>query len=191
MIEWWQALLIALTSGIAGSLLTAMAAMLVQHSQQEHELATQRQRLEAERQGRRDDAIREARRASLRPVFDLMAELESGYAHRRWKAIIETAEKAGVLDYKGTEVFPGGVPESVSVELAKMMHQVIPEPSVDLPARASVVRSRIDDVGIRDDLLALALGLGKSDLDDRAMLAKVANLHARLEKYAAYVDGGG
>jgi hypothetical protein len=148
----------------------------------------QNQRLEAQRQSEQDEAIRAARRISLQPVFELMAELESGYAHRRWKVLIEAAEEEGVLDYTGKGLLPEPLPKDVSLEVAKRMRQIVPAPRADLLVRASVVRSRIDDEGIRDDLLKLAFGLGKGDTDDTAMLAKIAELHARLERYVAGVD---
>jgi hypothetical protein len=188
MIEWWQALLISLASGVTAGLLTGGAALLVQRRQQGHDLAMQNQRLEAQRQSEQDEAIRAARRISLQPVFELMAELESGYAHRRWKVLIEAAEEEGVLDYTGKGLLPEPLPKDVSLEVAKRMRQIVPAPRADLLVRASVVRSRIDDEGIRDDLLKLAFGLGKGDTDDTAMLAKIAELHARLERYVAGVD---
>jgi len=184
MIALWQALLLALAS--AG--FTFVVTWMTQARQQTHELAMQQQRLQAERQNRQDEAIRATRRATLQPVFDVLAELEAGYAHRRWGELIKLAEKAGVLDLSSSDLFPDGVPEAVSVKLMKKIQDVIPAPSPGLAARVSVVRYRIDDESIRRDLLALALGLSKPDRDDVDMLRKIAELHTRLEHYAASID---
>jgi hypothetical protein len=184
MIELWQALLLALATAV----FALVVSWITQRRQQVHELAMQQQRLDAERQSRRDEAIRASRRAQLQPVFDLLAELEEGYAHRRWKAVIDLAEKDGVFDFTDPDLMPGGVPESVSIEVMKMIREMIPAPTPPLVARASVVRLRIDDESIRRDLAALAGGLLSSDLDDTGRLHQIADLHTRLERYAAAVD---
>ena len=79
MIEWWQALLISLVSGVTSGLLTGGAALFIQRRQHGHEIAMQGQRLDAERAAEEHEAIRQMRRERLRPVFELLDELEVWY----------------------------------------------------------------------------------------------------------------
>ncbi len=178
MIAWGQALLL-IPASAAGTLAVTWIA---QRWRQADELAMQQQRLEAERQSRKDEAIRATRSVQLQPVFDVLAELEEGYAHRRWKALVDQAEREGAL------TIIDRLPDGMSVEMLKRLGEEIPAPHPKLAARAAVVRLRIDDEGIRRDLLELALGVIDADLTDADRLHKIADLHTRLERYAAAVD---
>ena len=175
---------IAIASGTVMWYLNSRTSREVQERQQKHELEMQEQRLEAERQNRRDESARNVRYARLQPVFDLLAEVEGGYAHRAWKLMLEQAEVEGALDSAIAQQLPQDVREQVWTEV---VNRVPPSP-VELLARASAIIFRVDDEDIRRDLLLLVFSLFKSDLDIDALLRKIADVHARLERYAASVD---
>ena len=177
MIEWWHALLIAL----AGGALPTAAALAVERMRHGHSLIMQERRLQAERQEKREEFAREVRRERLQPVFDLLTEMELGYSHRLWTAALDGIGIEGMVDraVEGMAASP-----EIRAQVLKEMKELIPPSPVDLVARAPTVILRIDDDKIRQDLFLLALGLFGSGPDD-AQLKKVANVHARLERYIA------
>ncbi|MEX0785789.1 MAG: hypothetical protein WD939_04050 [Dehalococcoidia bacterium] len=76
MIEWWQAVLIALFP----SLVTAAVAIRIQLSQQDHDTRMQGQRLESERRLRRDEALRRHLKERAEPLYDFLKTVEREHA---------------------------------------------------------------------------------------------------------------
>jgi hypothetical protein len=183
--------LISTISGIVFWFLNSRTSREVQVRQQAHELAIQQQRVEADRNSRRDDAIRAARRARLEPVFALLAELEAGYSHSVWRDAWQHLEKDGVLDNAtgdaGEGLFPDGVPAQIRAEVRQKILQTLPEPSVELLAKAVPVIFRIGDKQLRDDLL-VCLGALFVSTDTPKRILALSRIHGRLEHYAATVD---
>jgi len=180
--------LLSTISGVVGWYLNSITSRKVQERQQKHELAMEQQRLEAERQNRRDESARNVRYARLQPVFDLLAEVEGGYAHRMWKAVLEDAEKKGVLDDAIAQRLPQGIPAEVRTEVLKSLQERVPSPPIELLLRAYAVIFRVSDESICWDLFLLVNSLFGSGLDDAALLRKIGDVHARLERYAASID---
>jgi hypothetical protein len=184
--------LISTISGVVAWHFNSQTSRDIQERQQKHELAMQEQRLEAERKNRQDEAIRAARRVGLEPVLNLMAEVEGGYTYRFWKSVVEKVGKDNVFDATLTDLaadlFPDGMPADARARVVRDMVDVVPQPSPEILARAAAVIPRINDENLRRDMFFLVSGLFSPISDFRVRFLKVADVHTRLERYAASTD---
>ncbi len=182
-------------SGVVFWVLNSRTARDTQERQQRHDLQMQGQRLDAERRAAQDDALREARRARLQPVFDVLAELEVGQAHAMWKEAIERVEASGEAEKAATQVLAGQMPpegaskaaRDVAREALQELLKEVPPPSKALAMRAAPVVFRIGDETLRTELVALLMSAALEKLGEDA-LSKMADIHARLEAYVAKID---
>ena len=181
MVEWWQTLLIVLVTNA----FTGGVAWVIQHRQQKHELNMQQERLQAERQSRQDEAIRQMRRERLQPAFEALADYERELTYRSWSQ--------GVDEYQGEGRGGEGsdAVASISQEERERVRRMMAE---HRPSRAETVlhaisaAARIDDDGLRGEILSLMSVVGRGQPDVNAGIAALRKVYPRLERYAASID---
>lgn len=161
MIEWWQALLIALPSSILGGLVAGGVALVVQRREHRHDGEMQTQRLEADRRGREEEAARGMKRERMQPLFDALFGMEPWILH------LAMRETPGVR--------PELVPEA-------------PSNPMELGERVITLCYRLGDVDLRNEIIDFMQTLVPGTGDARGASLKFADTLSRLEAHVARVD---
>lgn len=187
MIEWWQALLISLVSGVTSGLLTGGAALFIQRRQHGHEIAMQGQRLDAERAAEEHEAIRQMRRERLRPVFELLDELEVWYG-----VAIERKTLEEVRSLPPEKLPPDKLPAGISAEMWPTVVQKVLDgiegPKTDFLQRAGRLSFRVGDRPLGLELILLVAAVFPELPSPDVSPLRVADFRERLEQYAARVS---
>jgi hypothetical protein len=186
--------LIGIAATVVGWFLNSRTARDAQQRQRKYDLEMQEQSLQAERQKGRDEALREARRDRLQPVFELLRELEQTLAYRLSEESIQAFEAAVGLDSPLAPAVAGGAPDGarrtsreVLQEMVAELRRDIPPAPKDLVTRAASVILRIGDEDLRNNLLMVCVAASSGDYESR-VFANMAIIHARLEAYAVAID---
>jgi len=178
---------ITAVSGVIFWFLNSRTAREVQEREERHELQMQEQRLQAERQSKEDDAVRAMRRTRLQPLFDVLAELDNYLAYCSFRRAVEEAEQAGVPQRIAAHLFPEGVSPERLRRMQEEVKNLVPDPPADLSSRALISLSRIGDEGLREEMSRVFHAMFKPGSDWVGLASKMADIHARLERYAASI----
>lgn len=185
MIEWWQAVVISLPSAILGGLVVGITALVVQGQQLSHDASMQAQRLDHDRSLKIDETLREAKRARLKPVFELLSDIDAMAARVLWAQAFD----ATMADPRVQDIFPGGLSPERERRLRESLATDAPSFVEDeFFVRTMGLLSRISDSQLKVDIWAAVVAVADRTQGDLGALAKMADIHARLEAEATRIS---
>jgi len=170
VIEWWQALLIALAAGA----LPTTAALAVEEMRHRHDLTIQAKRLAAERLAREDEATRAMKRERLQPAFEALADLERELTYLSTGETIESLNLA---------------PKEKEYLLAQIKRHRPTRPQNLYRIESAVLR--VGDAELAVAILNLSVSLLGDKPDTATAGRTLRGLYDRLEAYAAKIDRPG
>lgn len=170
--------------------LSSQSAREAQDRQHKYDAQLQAQQLAADRQNRQDDAIRAERRQRLRPIYDVLKDVEDWISFQVWQKVADREEELGIAEERVAEMFPESV-RALAVKLVReKIRGTVPAPSsVDLFLRLGTLQLRVaDDRSLFGALGSLEESIAQPDLDlDGLALAgqRLAATYHALESYIA------
>lgn len=181
----------ALAGTAIGSSLTALGANWLQSKQRDHERELQRRLVDAEHRASDVAEARRLQRENLKPIFDVIDEMDRFLANRLWSGSYERMD----FDDLPVDLKPlARTPEN----WARMRKTFIDDATKGLelseqwrsiPIRAAWVALRINDAPDLQDLLIVAAGqVGSLDVDVVVVGKALFEFRRRFIEYAAKVE---